>query len=151
MSTLDQHKWDIRFLELAKLVSTWSKDPSTKIGAVIADGKFLVSIGYNGFPVGLKDSDERLYDRDVKYKYIIHGDMNAILNASRSVNGCTMYTYPFMPCSRCAVHIVQSGISRVVSILDTPDNWRHDIVLSENVFHEVGIEITKYDSDSVKI
>ena len=93
-------KWDQRFLELAKLVSTWSKDPSTKVGAVIAHDRKIISVGYNGFPEGVLDTAERYYDRETKYKYMVHAERNALLFANTSVKGMTLYTYPFMPCIR---------------------------------------------------
>ena len=109
--------WDKRFLELAKLVGSWSKDPSTQVGAVIVDkDKRIVSIGFNGFPKGVEDSEKRLVDREQKYDIIIHAEANALMFAGKSVEGCTLYTWPFQPCSRCAGLIIQSGIKRVVSI-----------------------------------
>lgn len=137
-------KWDLRFLDLAKLVSGWSKDPSTKIGAVITDkDNRVVSIGYNGFPKQLND-DERLDDRETKYKMIIHGEMNAILFANRSLDGCTLYTYPFMPCPRCASMIIQTGINRIVSYKNTNDRWEEEFKLSLSIFKEAGIDYTEY-------
>jgi dCMP deaminase len=106
--------WDKRFLELAELVSSWSKDPSTKVGAVIVDNQnIIVSVGFNGFPKGIKDND-RLNHRDSKYQIIVHAENNALMFAKRPLDGCTIYTYPFMPCPRCAGMIIQSGIKRVV-------------------------------------
>jgi dCMP deaminase len=137
-------KWDLRFLDLAKLVSTWSKDPSTQVGAAIADkDNRVISIGYNGFPVGIED-DDRLHHRETKYSMIIHGEMNAILFANRSLLGCTLYTYPFMPCPRCAGLIIQSGISRVVSFVNKTDRWEKDFELSRELFHESDVECVEY-------
>lgn len=142
-----KYKWDIRFLDLAKLVSGWSKDPSTKIGAVITDqDNRVVSIGYNGFPKQLND-DERLYDRDTKYKMIIHGEMNAILFANRSLDNCTLYTYPFMPCPRCTSMIIQTGIKRIVSYKNTNERWEEEFKLSVLLFKESNIEYTEYTNE----
>ncbi len=77
--------WDARFLELARLVSTWSKDPSTQVGAVITRGKFVVSLGFNGHPKGVTDSPGRLENREVKYRTIIHAEINAILTAKQDL------------------------------------------------------------------
>lgn len=144
---LQNFKWDIRFLDLAKLVSTWSKDPSTKIGAVITDrDNKIVSLGYNGFPKKLAD-DDRLNDRETKYKIIIHGEMNAILSASRSLDECTLYTYPFMPCPRCASMVIQTGISRIVSYKNTNERWAEEFKLSLDLFKESNIEYTEYAND----
>ena len=106
--------WDERFLSLAKFVSQWSKDPSTKVGAVIANGKIIVSLGFNGFPSKIPD-DEKLFDRKKKYPRVVHAEMNAILFAKRDLTGHSIYTYPLLPCEECAKHIVQTGITRVIS------------------------------------
>jgi dCMP deaminase len=115
MTTLS--KWDTRFLALAQHVSSWSKDPSTKVGAVIARDKTEISMGYNGFPSRIEDHSEFLNYRPTKYRYVIHGEMNAILKAGREgrdINGATLYLFPLPPCAECAKHIVAAGISRVV-------------------------------------
>ena len=141
---LQNFKWDIRFLDLAKLVSTWSKDPSTKIGAVITDSNNkIISLGYNGFPKKLAD-DHRLDDRETKYKMIIHGEMNAILSANRSLDGCSLYTYPFMPCPRCASMVIQTGINRIISYKNTNERWEEEFKLSLSLFKEAKVEYTEY-------
>ena len=77
-----EQKWDVRYIELAHKVSEWSKDPSTKIGCVVVGDKGQVlAQGYNGFPRGIEDSEERLDNRETKLKYVVHGEMNAIYNA----------------------------------------------------------------------
>ena len=139
-------KWDLRFLELAKLVSTWSKDPSTQVGAVVVDKeKRVVSLGYNGLPKNVQDSEERLNDRDLKLKLIIHAELNAIQFARQNLSGCTLYTHPFMPCSVCASHVIQSGITRVVSLLEPKESkWAESILLSNKIFKESGVEVCLY-------
>tara|TARA_R100000278_G_C5462722_1_gene161509 strand:+ start:176 stop:610 length:435 start_codon:yes stop_codon:yes gene_type:complete len=133
-------KWDKRFLELAKLVGSWSKDPSTQVGAVIVDdNKRIVSIGFNGFPKGVKDSEKRLVDREEKYAIIVHAEANALMFANTSVEGCTLYTWPFQPCSRCAGLIVQSGIKRVVSVVHDESRWKKNFDTSREILHEAGI------------
>ena len=108
--------WNQRFLSLAEHISTWSKDPSTQVGAVIVDDqRRIISTGYNGFPRGVNDFPERYNNRDIKYEMIVHGEINAILFANQSIHGCTLYTWPFMPCSRCAAIVIQSGIRTVVA------------------------------------
>jgi len=99
---------------MASLVASWSKDPSTRVGAVIADDKNrIVSHGFNGFPRGASD-DQRLSMREIKYKLIIHAEENAVLNAARSVENCTIFlTHP--PCNHCIGVLKQVGITRVVS------------------------------------
>ena len=131
--------WDYRFLRIAKEVSTWSKDPSTKVGAVIVDNNNrVVSMGYNGFPQGV-DDDERLKDREAKYKRIVHAEMNALLFSSKPVVDCRIYTYPFMPCPRCAGPIVQSGINMVISPRNTNERWSADFDISREIFEEAGV------------
>lgn len=107
-------KWDLRFLEMARLVATYSKDPSTKVGAVITDGRVIVSQGYNGFPSKMKDRAEDYADREVKYSRVIHGEMNALIFSARPVTGMTLYTTPIAPCDRCCVVMLQAGITRFV-------------------------------------
>ena len=133
-------KWDERFLDLAKLCGSWSKDPSTQVGAVIVDGNNrIVSIGFNGFPQGVEDSEERLVDRETKYDIIVHAEANALMFANKSVEGCTLYTWPFPPCSRCAGLIIQSGVTRVVSVVHTGERWKKNFDLARQLFHEAGI------------
>lgn len=143
---LQNFKWDLRFLDLAKLVSTWSKDPSTQVGAAIVDNdNRIVSLGYNGFPVGINDDENKLSNRDLKYKMIVHGEMNAILFANKSLNNCTLYTYPFMPCPRCSAMIIQAGIKKVVSYKNTIDRWEEEFELSRSLFNEANIEYYEYE------
>jgi len=133
-------KWDKRFLELAKLVGSWSKDPSTKVGAVIVDSdNRIVSTGYNGFPRGIEDCEKKLVDREQKYAIIVHAEMNALAFANKSVKDCTLYTWPFQPCSRCAGPIIQSGIKRVVSVVQDDERWKKNFELARQLFDESGI------------
>lgn len=107
-------KWDERFMQLARHVAMWSKDPSTKVGAVVVDAKRrVIAMGYNGFPRGVDDSPERYADRPTKYAHVVHAELNAILNALGPVEGCTLYV-TLEPCTTCAKAIIQSGITRVV-------------------------------------
>lgn len=139
--------WDKKFLDMAEMVSLWSKDPSTKVGAVIVDNNNrLVSVGYNGFPRGIPD-DERLREREKKYDIIVHAEMNAILFANRSVQGCTLYTYPFEPCSRCASVIIQTGIPRVVSYKNKQDRWEENFEISRKLFMEAGVKLEYYEKE----
>lgn len=133
--------WDRRFLEMAALVATWSKDPSTQVGAVISRGKFVVSLGFNGHPAGIEDSITRLNDRETKYRTIIHAEMNAILSARQPVEGCTLYVVPFMPCSNCGAVIVQSGIKRVVTYHNDNERWAESFEITRSIFAEAGVEL----------
>ena|SRR3990167_5114165 len=143
-----QEKWDLRFLDLAKFVSNWSKDPSTKTGACITttDNR-IVSIGFNGFPIGVQDLPERLENREIKYKMIAHCECNAILFANRDISGCALYTWPFPSCSRCAVMAIQAGIKRHVAP-EIPQSlyarWGKDIELALALYKEAGVNTKLY-------
>jgi dCMP deaminase len=141
----DKEWWDRWFLGLAEYVSTASKDPSTQVGAVIKDEKNrIVSMGYNGMPRGISDTVERLHNRELKYKVIIHAERNALLFADTSLDGCTIYTHPFAPCTVCAGLIIQSGITRVVSLKNDNPRWIEDIKISTELFAEAGVEFALY-------
>lgn len=150
MTTLERRtRWDLRFLALAEFISKWSKDPSTKVGAVIVDPlDRVVSLGFNGLPRHVSDFlPDRLQNRSTKYEMVIHGDVNAILFAQRSLVGCTMYTHPCAPCSRCASIIAQSGITRVVALSLEPEDplaerLRHDLM--KTTFIEAHVRLDLY-------
>ena len=114
----NQSTWDQRFLQMAALVATFSKDPSTKVGCVIANDKNqILSLGFNGFPRGAED-DHRLHDRPTKYKMVIHAEENAVLNSTGCLEGSTAYlTHP--PCLHCSGVLRQVGINRVVFVEPT--------------------------------
>ena len=137
-------KWDDRFIELANFVASWSKDPSTQVGAVIANSntKRVVSMGFNGFPAGVEDTADRLGTREIKYEMVVHAESNALLFAGPAAEGCTLYVTPLPPCARCAVLIIQAGISRVVC--PTPDKskepWKSQSQISETMFGEAGVQ-----------
>lgn len=134
--------WDFWLLGLAKYISTASKDPSTKVGAVIVDeDRRIVSLGYNGLPRGVDDSEERLTNRDLKYKLIVHAERNALLFARGSIKGCTIYTYPMMPCAVCASMVIQSGIKKVVAPVSDNPRWQEDFALSKQLFTEAGVQV----------
>lgn len=117
-----RQSWDQFYIDLAKTISTRSKDPSTKTGAVIVrPDNSVCSVGYNGFPRGMKDDPADYNDREVKYSKIIHCEMNALLYARETVKGYTLYTYPFLSCDRCFAHMVQAGITRFVAPKPTED------------------------------
>jgi dCMP deaminase len=143
-------EWDRRFLELGDLVASWSKDPSTKVGAVITDGhNSIISVGFNGFPRGMEDTPERLGDRDDKYSRTIHGEINALLHARGSLpEGCTLYTVPFMPCDRCVVQMLQGGIRRFVTRVATGERlerWGATFEKTRDYINECGGELIEYE------
>lgn len=149
-----QLKWDRHFLDLCQAHAVMSKDPSTRVGAVIVGpDKEIRSAGFNGFPRGIQDLPERLEDRDTKLKLIVHGEMNAILAAARvgiPLKGCTLYLlatdnsgaiWGGPPCTRCTVEIIQAGISEIVSYppKSVPSKWHADLGLSGQLLTEAGI------------
>tara|TARA_R110002096_G_scaffold154727_1_gene318844 strand:- start:710 stop:1174 length:465 start_codon:yes stop_codon:yes gene_type:complete len=139
-------KWDKRFLDLAEHVSTWSKDPSTQVGAVIANDKRIVSVGYNGFPKQLEDKEEWLNDREIKYRHIIHGEVNALLNSKTDTEGCTLYTWPLSPCVDCMKLMIQAGIARMVypTISDElKARWGESLEHAYNMAFEAGVELVE--------
>ena len=145
-------KWDQRYLRLAYEVSQWSKDPSSKIGAVTVGSKGQVlSQGFNGFPRGLKDDFTRLHDRETKYKFVVHAEMNAIYNATyngTSLDGATLYVYGLPICSECAKGVIQVGIKRVVMPNQNVDGkWLDSWMTSMNFFDEAGVDFDFIDFD----
>lgn len=137
--------WDVRFLEQAREMSSWSKDPTRKVGAVIVGNrKQIIAQGYNGFPRGLKDTDERLNDKTVKNLLMVHAEMNAILNAAlngTSTVGSTLYVHGLPCCHECAKGIIQADIVKVVMGTRTVSaKWDSSIKLALEMFDEAGVE-----------
>jgi dCMP deaminase len=131
-------------LGMARHVALLSKDPSTKVGAVILDPKRrLVSAGYNGFARGVPDDMRLLEDRAKKYKLILHAEKNAIMFATAPLDGCTMVvTHPC--CSQCAALLVQAGFKHVV--WPKPDTafinrWGEDLELTRMQFDHAGVNV----------
>jgi dCMP deaminase len=136
-------KWDKRFLDLAAHISTWSKDPSTKVGCVVVgEDREIRSTGFNGFPRGIKDDEERLSDREKKYPLICHAEENAIMHAARtgvSLKGNTAYvTWP--PCSR---SLIQAGVSEVVypADIEIPERWQDDFATASAMMKEAEVNV----------
>lgn len=139
-------KWDRRFIALAREVSQWSKDPSTKCGAVIVrPDRTIASIGFNGFPRGCDDAPELYADRAEKYQRVIHAEVNAVLSAREPLAGYTMYTYPggLAPsCDRCATIVIQAGIRRIVhERVDNDFSRRWDPARSLELYNQAGVEV----------
>ena len=137
-------KWDVRFLELAKHISSWSKDPSRKIGAVAVKNRQVMATGYNGFPAGISDDEERYDNRELKYSLVVHAEMNCIYNASKngmSLSGSTMFVYGLPVCSECAKGIIQTGVERVVIHAHnyTEERWINSFKKTIELFSEAGI------------
>ena len=138
-------KWDERFLELAKQIASWSKDPSTQVGCgVVGPDREIRSTGFNGLPRGIEDSEDRLNNREIKYPMICHAEENAIMHAARigiSLKDCTAYvTWP--PCTRCARSVIQAGVSEIIypKGIEIPDRWIQDFDLSLKMFKEAAVK-----------
>lgn len=141
-------KWDLRALQMAHLVSTFSKDPSTKCGAVmVRPNKTIASIGYNGFPAKLVDNPELYIDRTSKLARVIHCEMNALLHAKQNLTGCTLFTFPFLTCDRCTVHMIECGITRLVTLKADPDReerWKESFQTARDFWREASIPFIEY-------
>lgn len=141
--------WDEYFMGVALLASKRSKDPNTQVGACIVDsGNIILSTGYNGFPYGCSDDDfpwER-DGEDTKYKYVVHAELNAILNArGKDLNGAKLYVDLF-PCNECAKAIIQSGIGEVVYLYDKYADSKETIA-SKRMLTSAGIKLRQFSSD----
>lgn len=139
--------WDEYFMGVALLAAQRSKDPSTQVGACIVDSnKRILSTGYNGFPHGCSD-DDFPWNRDeslgeTKYPFVVHAELNAILNASgKSLAGATLYVALF-PCNECAKAIIQSGIKEVVYLSDKY-NGTPSFVASRRMLGAANIKLTQ--------
>lgn len=146
MSRLHGKAWGDRYIHLAKEISTWSKDPSTQVGAVvIGQNGEVLSQGYNGFPRSIKDTPQRLKDREKKYNLVVHAEMNAIYNASLngvSLKGSTLYVYGLPICNECAKGVIQVGIDRVIATrpADYNKEWDESIKDAKALFKEAEVE-----------
>lgn len=148
-------RWNRHFLERCVLNAHMSKDPRTQVGAIIVGpDREQRADGFNGFPRGIADTPERLNDRDMKMKLIVHAERNAICNAARigvSVRGCTLYLaatdesgmiWGGPPCSACTIELIQAGIDRVISlpVKAVPSRWHDDLAFARSILAEAGIE-----------
>jgi len=146
------HKWDVRFLNLCGHISDWSKDPSTKVGAVIVrPDRTIASVGYNGFPRGVIDRSEMLQNREQKYPRVVHAELNAILNAREPLVSCVLYVSPISPCSTCCGAIIQSGIRRVVAVMSASaqKTWSDQARVSEQMFKEAGVTLEVHQEEEL--
>ena len=141
--------WDEYFMGLAHLSALRSKDPNTQVGAAIIDENHrVVSVGYNGFPKGCSDDDFPWARSggvlNSKYAFVVHAELNAILNSPRSVSGCTIYVSLF-PCNECAKAIIQSGIKRIVYESDKYADTETTIA-SKKMLQAAGIELVQLEN-----
>lgn len=151
-------KWQQRFIRIAREISTWSKDRSTKHGTVIINPhtRAILSTGYNGFPEGIDDSDDALHERPLKYSYAEHSERNAIYHCSRAgvpTEGCALFVTGW-PCPDCARGIIRSGIRHVfidgASIGGDFDiRWKEVTTISAKMFNAAGVTVTIVDMNAV--
>jgi dCMP deaminase len=147
--------WDSYFLDIAETVRQKSKDPSTKVGAVLVDkNNSIFSTGFNGFPIGIDESDLSRWERPIKYEYVCHAERNAIALAARkgsATGGATIYLVgmgpPTVPCTECTKMIIQSGVIRVVgrAFKSMPQTWEKDFSFSLHLLVEAGIEFIEHE------
>lgn len=145
-------KWDLRFMEQAKQISGWSKDPRTRIGSVAVLDRRVLSTGYNGLPRGIEDTREKLYNRSVKHQYVVHAEANCIYNACHhgiSLAGSTLYVYGLPVCNECAKGVIQSGIQRVVMQIEhkPQEKWLEAFQITKDMFNECKINYDIYLQD----
>jgi dCMP deaminase len=161
-------EWDIFQLKLAKHYSTMSRDPSTKVGAVVTDmdSKYVYGLGYNGFPPDIPDTEDHLNNRAFKYQHTIHAELNSLASLSRRSQGSlvpstdsvnweplTLFVYPFVPCLHCAQTIVDDYpfVTRVVSLDYSPERWSKEFQESRKLFEQCDIEVTLYPYKQVGV
>lgn len=144
--------WDERFIRIANEVATWSKDPGTKVGAVLVNDRRIIATGYNGFPQNIEDTVQRYQNRDIKLAYTVHAEVNAILNAAKNgaqTKHSTLYV-TFSPCVSCATSVVQAGVSMVVCpcLSTAPERWRESFQLGQNLLKEAGVTVMSFIPNS---
>jgi dCMP deaminase len=135
------NKWDYRFGEMAQLISSWSKDPSTQVGAVIVrPNKSIASLGYNGFPPGVEDRPEWLLDRTKKLELMVHAEHNALNFCDHeNITTSTIYVYPLHPCAKCAKRIFDRGVTTVVTVTTQE---KHDYMSQPEVWARYAFDQT---------
>lgn len=147
--------WDTRYLEVARLIAGWSKDPNAGVGAVIVRDNRIVATGYNGFPEHVLD-DDRLKDKAVKQEMVVHAEVNATLSAGERARGATIYVHGKPICARCASSLIQAGVKRIVAARPKPAianepteasarpgyvDWDHKGRIACEMFAEAGIQV----------
>lgn len=138
-------RWLNHFMQMCKLVASMSKDPSTKVGAVIIrPDRTVASTGYNGYPRGCKDDD--YHNRERKYQRVVHAEMNAILTAREPLAGYTLFVWPLPPCNRCIPHIIQTGITRLVlPPIQRMHSWYEPSIEAQAMAAEAGLTVVTWD------
>jgi dCMP deaminase len=130
-------------LKLAGIIAQSSNDPSTKVGALLVKELCIISTGYNRFPDGVRETEERLLHRPTKYALVVHAEANAILSAGKEARGATLFC-TLQPCAECAKLIIQAGIRKVVCAAPTEEQlgrWGDSFNYAEMMFAEAGVEV----------
>ena len=150
MKRTDYISWDEYFMGVAMLAARRSKDPSTQVGAcIVSQDNIIISTGYNGMPKGCSD-DEFPWERtgaenETKYPYVVHAELNAILNANgRDLRGSRLYVALF-PCNECAKAIIQSGVKEVVYLSDKYKDTMGNLA-SKKMLDAAGVKYTRLQS-----
>jgi dCMP deaminase len=141
---MDRPDLDTWALDLCDLVARRSRDPSTRVGAVILrPDKTIASVGYNGFPRGTNDNPTLYAERPVKLLRTVHAEANAIVTAREPLHGCTTYVSPLHPCATCAGLIIQAGIRtvRYRAPAETPFAWHESFGQAMDLLREAGVEV----------
>lgn len=146
--------WDQYFMGIVKLSALRSKDPNTQVGAcIVSENKRIVGVGYNGFPYGC-DDDKFPWSKtgdfvDTKYPYVVHAELNAILNSTKDLNGCTLYVSLF-PCHECVKAIIQSGIKEIVYCDDKYCGTESDIA-AKRMLEAANVKTRKMPNIDIKL
>ena len=144
------NKWDERYIRLARDIAQWSKDPSTKVGCIaVGEQGQVLAQGYNGFPRGIPDAGSDYLNRERKYSWIVHAELNVVYNASLTgvcLRGSTLYIWGLPPCNECTKGIIQCGIERVVYSHDSDEEkqnekWRDSWRISQELFYRAEIPV----------
>lgn len=140
-------EWDQRFLQMARTIAGWSKDPSTKVGAVAVRERRILASGYNGLPTHVGDDPERLDNRELRLAMTVHAEANVIAYAARHgvcLNGASVYVFPLMTCSQCAAQLIQAGANRIiVPNFVEPLRWSASFDTARQMFVEAGVAVLR--------
>lgn len=151
----DYVSWDECFMAMAMLIAQRSKDPSTQVGACIVNQDHIVmGLGYNGLPRGLNDDDYPWSNKDgnftdTKYPYVVHAELNAILNSQQRLKDCIMYVTLF-PCNECSKAIIQSGITELIYFSDKHAH-KESTIASKKMLIDAGIEIVEFENKKLSL
>lgn len=141
-------EWDLRFIEQAEQIKTWSKDPRRQVGCVLVRNKRILSSGYNGFPRNVLDSAVRLNNKSFKNQIIVHAEVNAVIQAALhgiSTEGSTAYS-TYHPCTQCASTLINAGVTKIVcpSYSFSPESRRENFKTASDILLESGVPVLYY-------